>query len=51
MKKKNKNIPRISIFRSNKEIYVQIIDDIKNNTILSYSSIKEKKKKKKKKKK
>ncbi|WGH27151.1 MAG: 50S ribosomal protein L18 [Candidatus Shikimatogenerans bostrichidophilus] len=36
--------PRISIFRSNKEIYVQIIDDINKNTILSYSSLEEKKK-------
>ncbi|WGH27664.1 MAG: 50S ribosomal protein L18 [Candidatus Shikimatogenerans bostrichidophilus] len=41
-----KKIFRISVFRSNKEIYVQIIDDIKEKTILSYSSIKEKKNKK-----
>ncbi|WGH28143.1 MAG: 50S ribosomal protein L18 [Candidatus Shikimatogenerans bostrichidophilus] len=37
--------PRISIFKSNKEIYVQIIDDINHHTILSYSSLKEEKKK------
>ncbi|BDT61492.1 MAG: hypothetical protein RDO_0200 [Flavobacteriales endosymbiont of Rhyzopertha dominica] len=51
MKNKNKikkygtkDNPRLSIFKSNKEIYVQIIDDINNNTIISYSSIVEKKK-------
>ncbi|WGH26121.1 MAG: 50S ribosomal protein L18 [Candidatus Shikimatogenerans bostrichidophilus] len=54
MKKKykkfgNKNNPRISIFRSNKEIYIQIIDDINSKTILSYSSLEYKKKKKNKK--
>ncbi|WGH24846.1 MAG: 50S ribosomal protein L18 [Candidatus Shikimatogenerans bostrichidophilus] len=37
--------PRISIFRSNKEIYVQVIDDINNKTIASYSSLKIKNKK------
>lgn len=30
--------PRISVFRSNKEIYAQIIDDSKGVTILSASS-------------
>ncbi|WP_185872022.1 50S ribosomal protein L18 [Blattabacterium cuenoti] len=30
--------PRISIFRSNKEIYVQIIDDNTGNTLISSSS-------------
>ncbi|MDH3004437.1 MAG: 50S ribosomal protein L18 [Candidatus Shikimatogenerans sp. JK-2022] len=45
LKKKGTNkFPRISIFKSNKEIYVQIIDDINNKTILSYSSLKIKKK-------
>ncbi|WGH24662.1 MAG: 50S ribosomal protein L18 [Candidatus Shikimatogenerans bostrichidophilus] len=40
-KKKGTSLfPRISIFRSNKYIYVQIIDDIKRNTIISYSSLK-----------
>jgi large subunit ribosomal protein L18 len=30
--------PRLSIFRSNNEIYAQIIDDIKGNTLASASS-------------
>jgi len=30
--------PRMSIFRSNKEIYVQIIDDLAGKTILAVSS-------------
>jgi large subunit ribosomal protein L18 len=30
--------PRMSVFRSNKEIYVQIIDDLAGNTLLSVSS-------------
>ena len=30
--------PRMSVFRSNKEIYAQLIDDISGNTILSASS-------------
>lgn len=30
--------PRMSIFRSNKEIYVQIIDDLAGKTLLSVSS-------------
>ncbi|WOX79152.1 50S ribosomal protein L18 [Candidatus Shikimatogenerans bostrichidophilus] len=41
---RNMNIPRLSVFRSNKEIYVQIIDDINQITLISYSSIIEKKK-------
>ncbi|WGH25487.1 MAG: 50S ribosomal protein L18 [Candidatus Shikimatogenerans bostrichidophilus] len=45
-KKGTKEFPRISIFRSNKEIYVQIIDDYNNTTLTSYSSLKIKKKKK-----
>lgn len=32
--------PRISIFRSNKNLYVQVIDDSKNSTILSDSTSK-----------
>jgi large subunit ribosomal protein L18 len=30
--------PRLSVFRSNKEIYVQIIDDVAGITLLSVSS-------------
>jgi large subunit ribosomal protein L18 len=30
--------PRLSVFRSNKDIYVQLIDDINGTTILSASS-------------
>lgn len=30
--------PRLSVFRSNKQIYVQVIDDLKGVTILSASS-------------
>ncbi|WGH25212.1 MAG: 50S ribosomal protein L18 [Candidatus Shikimatogenerans bostrichidophilus] len=38
-KKGTKEYPRISIFKSNKEIYVQIIDDVNRETITSYSSL------------
>ncbi len=31
-------IPRMSVFRSNKHIYVQLIDDISANTLVSASS-------------
>ena len=31
-------MPRLSVFRSNKNIYAQIIDDIKGNTLASASS-------------
>ena len=34
------SIPRLSVYRSNKQIYAQIIDDTKNRTLLSASSIK-----------
>ncbi|WP_096378265.1 50S ribosomal protein L18 [Blattabacterium cuenoti] len=34
----NSNRPRISVFRSNKEIYVQIIDDLCRTTLVSSSS-------------
>ncbi|WP_341652930.1 50S ribosomal protein L18 [Blattabacterium cuenoti] len=34
----NSNRPRVSVFRSNKEIYVQIIDDLCGNTLASSSS-------------
>ena len=30
--------PRMSVFKSNKDIYVQIIDDSKSNTLLALSS-------------
>lgn len=30
--------PRMSVFRSNKEIYVQLVDDLTGNTILAASS-------------
>jgi large subunit ribosomal protein L18 len=32
------NIPRLAVFRSNKQIYVQIVDDLKGVTLLSASS-------------
>ncbi len=31
--------PRLSVFRSNKHIYAQIIDDVKGNTLVSASSL------------
>ena len=31
--------PRMTIFRSNKQIYAQLVDDISNKTLLSASSI------------
>ena len=31
--------PRMSVYRSNNQIYVQIIDDIKGNTLLAASSL------------
>ena len=31
--------PRLSVFRSNKEIYVQLIDDLSGKTLISASSI------------
>lgn len=34
--------PRLSVFRSNKEIYAQIIDDLKGTTIVASSSYKNK---------
>ncbi len=30
--------PRFSVFKSNKDLYVQLIDDIKGNTIISFDS-------------
>ena len=31
-------MPRLAVFRSNKEIYVQVIDDLNGKTIVSASS-------------
>ena len=31
-------MPRLSVFRSNKDIYAQIIDDVNGNTLVSASS-------------
>ena len=33
--------PRLTVFRSNKEIYAQIIDDNSGTTLLSYGSLKD----------
>ena len=35
------NKPRLSVFRSNKQIYVQIIDDVSGKTIASAASLHE----------
>jgi len=32
------DIPRLAVFRSNKQIYVQVVDDLKGVTLLSASS-------------
>ena len=34
-----KEMPRLSVFRSNKEIYAQVIDDEKNQTLTAASSL------------
>jgi len=34
--------PRMSVFRSNKEFYAQIIDDVNNRTLVSASSLNDK---------
>ena len=31
--------PRLSIFRSNKNIYAQVVDDLQGNTVVSASSM------------
>lgn len=49
MKKKLNRInerPRISVFRSNRFIYAQLVDDLKGVTLVSASDIKEKTKNK-----
>ena len=33
-----KDMPRMTVYRSNKQIYVQLIDDIQHKTLLSASS-------------
>lgn len=35
-----KEVPRLSVFRSNKEIYAQLIDDVNGVTLASASSLK-----------
>lgn len=44
--KGTKEKPRISVFRSNKYIYCQVIDDIKRQTLASFSSLTLRKKQK-----
>jgi large subunit ribosomal protein L18 len=36
----NTEVPRLTVFRSNKQIYAQIIDDVKGVTLVSASSLK-----------
>src|SRR5690349_6986252 len=33
--------PRLSVFRSNKHIYVQLVDDVKGHTLVAASSVEE----------
>lgn len=40
-----KECPRLSVFRSNQHIYVQLIDDNKGQTLVSFSDLRIKKKK------
>ena len=47
LKEVNNERYRITIFRSSKNIYAQIIDDVNQKTLVSASSLKEKNKKKK----
>lgn len=35
----NKDVPRLNVFRSNSNIYAQIIDDTKGTTLISTSSL------------
>ena len=39
MQKNNGNLPRLVVYRSNVNIYAQLVDDKKNITVLSASSI------------
>jgi len=34
----DENSPRLTVFRSNKDIYVQLVDDLKGHTLISASS-------------
>jgi large subunit ribosomal protein L18 len=43
--KGTKEVPRLAVYRSNKNIYAQLIDDENHNTLLSSSSLKIKDKK------
>ncbi len=36
----NADVPRLTVYRSNKQIYAQIIDDVRGVTIVSASSLK-----------
>ena len=36
----NTEVPRLTVFRSNKQIYAQIIDDVRGVTLVSASSLK-----------
>ena len=45
LKKNNKGLPRLSVFKSSKCLYVQIIDDNQGKTICSASSVKSAKQK------
>jgi len=40
---RNKEVPRVSVFRSLKHIYAQVIDDSQQKTLASYSSLEGKK--------
>lgn len=35
-----KDVPRLSVHRSNKNIFVQLIDDTSGNTLVAYSTLK-----------
>jgi len=35
----NQDVPRFTVFRSNKQIYVQLIDDVQQKTLISISSL------------
>jgi large subunit ribosomal protein L18 len=39
LRRKSEGRPRLSVFRSNKHIYVQIIDDLKGTTLVAASSV------------
>ena len=39
MKKNVNNLPRLVVFRSNSNIYAQLVDDASNKTLLSASSL------------